>query len=97
MSLIKVKNVTNRQLSLNGIVVLPNEEKLVPEGGVVGYCLAKGKLQVIKDNVRIHERSYLESLSMSELRDIGYKFGAKDTKKSELIEEILNKEVKLYG
>jgi len=34
----------------------------------------------------------LEKLKMSELREIGNKFGASDTKKSELIEEIIEKQ-----
>lgn len=39
-----------------------------------------------------HTREELEDKKMSELRDIGDPLGAKDTKKSELIEEILEKQ-----
>ena len=39
-------------------------------------------------------RRELEALSMKELREIGDKLGVKDTKKSELISEIIKKEVK---
>jgi len=97
MSLIKVKNITDRQLSLKGIPIPPRETALVPPGGMVSYALARGKIQIIRNNVILHERSHLESLSMSDLREIGYKVGAKDTKKSELIEEIIEKEEEQYG
>ena len=95
--MVKVRNVTPNTLELNGVLVLPGETKLVPEGGVTGYAYANGKIQLIKDNVRLHERSNLEDLSMSKLREIGAPMGAKDTKKSELIEEILKKEGENYG
>ena len=43
----------------------------------------------------ISRKIELTKLPMSELREIGYKVGAKDSKKSELIEEIIEKEGQL--
>ena len=97
MSLITVKNKTDKPVTVNGITIPPNEETLVPSGGSIDYLMSRGKIEIIKKNVKLHERSYLESLSMKELREIGDKVGAKDTKKSELIEEIIKNEVKLYA
>jgi len=41
---------------------------------------------------RTARKKILQSMSMAELRKIGSPLGAKDTNKSELIEEILDKE-----
>ena len=38
-------------------------------------------------------RNKLKKLKMKELRKIGYEYDAKDTKKSELIEEIINAKI----
>jgi len=96
--MLKVKNIWHRPLILNGIEVKPGETKLVPKGGAVGYCLARGRIKIIHTNVRLYEKSELEKMKMSELRKIGAPLGAYDTKKSELIEEILEKqEVSLDG
>jgi hypothetical protein len=95
--MIKVRNVTSKTLVLNSIIVQPGETKIVPGGGVVSYAFARGKIEIIKDNARLHEKSYLEKLPMDELRKIGDPLGAKDTKKSELISEILNMESENYG
>lgn len=40
----------------------------------------------------VERRKELIKLPMKELREIGYKVGAKDSNKSELIEEIIEKE-----
>jgi len=40
----------------------------------------------------MYKKEELKKLKMSELREIGKKFGASDTSKSELIEEILLKQ-----
>jgi len=40
----------------------------------------------------MYKKEELKKLKMSELREIGKKFGASDTSKSELIEEILIKQ-----
>lgn len=40
----------------------------------------------------VYSRAYLETLKMSELRKIGEPIGARDTSKSELIDEILVKQ-----
>lgn len=45
----------------------------------------------------IYTRAILEVKKMSELREIGRPFGAKDTSKEELINEILNKQPKPKG
>ena len=95
--MIRVKNVTAQTLKLNGVTLLPGETGLVLEGGVTGYALKRSKILIIEDNINIHERRYLESLPMDELRKIGDPLGAKDTKKSELVSEILIKESEQYG
>jgi hypothetical protein len=95
--MIRVKNVSPLTLDLNGTRVEPGQIEIVPEGGVVGYAFKKGKIEIIRDNVILHEKTYLESLPMGELRKIGTPLGAKDTKKSELVSEILKKESEQYG
>jgi hypothetical protein len=50
--------------------------------------------QVIKNTKIDATRNVLANKGMKELREIGQKYGAKDTKKSELVEEIINEKVK---
>lgn len=95
--LIKVKNISDRPLDLNGISVNPGAVKSVPRGGVVGYALARGKIVVIHENVTLHDMTTLENMKMGQLREIGRPLGVNDTDKSELIREILEKEDEMYG
>jgi len=90
----KVKNVWHRPFTVGGVEVRPGETKNVPREGPFDYLLAMGHMKIIYENVRIEEtrKDKLLKMKMSELREIGDKVGAKDTKKSELVEEILEKE-----
>lgn len=47
---------------------------------------------VATHNAREQRRAYLLSLNMKELRKVGNTYGVKDTKKTELVDEILQAE-----
>jgi len=90
--MIRVKNIYDRNIHIGGVLIKPGETRTVPEDGNYEKYLCRGWIRAFRDNVRIYERHELEKKKMSELRKIGAPLGAKDTKKSELIEEILNKQ-----
>jgi len=90
----KLKNIGIRSFFCDGKWISPGEEVTVSKDSNWLYHVEKG--YATAKNVSINERYYtreeLEKKSMSELREIGTPIGAKDTKKSELIDEILEKQ-----
>jgi hypothetical protein len=83
----RIKNLRNKTLVFGNINVQPDEEANVPFSEELMEMIKNG--DVIGFDVKLDED--LDSMSMSELRKIGDQIGAKDTKKSELIEEIKRK------
>jgi hypothetical protein len=69
-------------------------EKLENEHSSVEFYNYKGEiLRHLKENPKVAERrAELSKMGMKELREIGLKLGAKDTSKTDLIEEIILKE-----
>ena len=82
----KVENITSRPVVIGEIAVGPGEIKTVSDEADVSPLLRNGLIKVY--GAKVNE---LGTMTMKELRKIGDKVGAKDTKKSELIKEIIEK------
>lgn len=91
----KLKNIGRRSFNCGGVWIPPGETVIVNDNSNWQYWVDKGKAMAVQVNLyegKKYNRDELEMLKMDELRDIGEPIGAKDTKKSELINEILEKQ-----
>ena len=86
----KVRNIGKRSIIIDGNPLSVGESTIVSDKTDVSRFLSRGQISV--EGAKIYERSDLESKKMNELRKIGKPLGAKDTSKSELIEEIIEKQ-----
>lgn len=92
----KVKVLRSRPMIIGDKTVNPGKSITIDDARLseIQPLLDEGLVKV--EGVRFTEetgettlREELSNLPMSELREIGYKYGCKDTSKSELVEEIL--------
>lgn len=88
----KLKNIGRRTFNCGGIWISSGETVIVNDDSNWKYWVDKGKAVAVQVNLyegKKYSKDELEMLKMDELRDIGEPIGARDTKKSELIEEII--------
>jgi len=90
----KVTNIHKRTIIVDGKPIPPQESAIIPDNVDLSWELSMGKVRVegMKIAERVWTKEELNKKKMSELRKIGEPFGAKDTSKSELIEEIIKKQ-----
>lgn len=95
----KVTVLRSRPMRIGNTVVNPGKSITVDDARLneIQPLLDEGLVKVekvrIAENTTIgYSRDDLEKLKMDELREIGEPLGARDTKKSELIDEIIEKQ-----
>lgn len=91
----KLKNISTRSFNCGGIWISSGETAIVDDSSNWEYWVDKGKAMAIQVGVTEgpkYTKEQLEEMKMDELREIGTPLGAADTKKSELITEILEKQ-----
>jgi len=91
----KATNIGNRTVVVDGKNIPVGETVELPDNADVMYHVSRGYLRIgdvkLKEAPKSSKFDELMKKSMNELREIGDKVGAKDTKKSELVEEIIEK------
>ena len=88
----KIRNVGKRGIVIKGKSLAPNEAMLVPDDTNVIDFLNNGQIRIEGMKIKEYNKEDLEGKKMSDLRKIGEPLGARDTSKSELVEEILKKQ-----
>ena len=91
----KLKNIGTRSFNCGGVWIPPGKTFIVNDNSNWQYWVDRGKAEAVQVNLyegKKYNKDELELLKMDELRKIGEPLDAKDTKKSELITEILQKQ-----
>ena len=91
----KIKNIGRRSFNCGGVWISPGETSIVDDKSNWQYWVDKGKAEAVQVNLyegKKYNKDELELLKMDKLRKIGEPIGARDTSKTELIEEILQKQ-----